>query len=242
MDIKQLLEETKSLRWQDKILFIAKNGHNITFSTSFSIEDQIILKFIHKHQLPITIFTIDTGRLPNLTYKIWQETIEKYKVKIKAYYPDSVELSDFVNDNGVNSFYHSEDLRHKCCEIRKVNPLKKALKNKEIWISGIRRAHSSNRENKEFFEYDDNLDIVKFYPLLELNEEEVWNYIRKYGIIYNKLYDKGYRSIGCDPCSRAVTAEEDIRDGRWWWEANSKKECGLHIVNNKLVRKNNNSN
>ena len=109
-----------------------------------------------------------------------------------------------------------------------------------MWLSGVRKGHSNNRVDKEFFEYDDNFNIIKFYPVLELSEEEVWNYIRKDDIIYNKLYDDGYRSIGCDPCSRAVGVSEDIRDGRWWWESDSKKECGLHVVDGKLVRKNNN--
>lgn len=235
MKIENLLEETKNLDWIEKIKFLAQNYKNITFSTSFSIEDQAIIDVIFKNNLNIEVFAIDTGRLPSATYKVWQETLKKYGKKIKAFYPDAKKIAEFVENKGINSFYDSVDLRHECCNIRKVEPLKKALSDKEIWISGIRRQHTQNRQDKDFFEFDSNLNIIKFYPVLDFSEEETWNYIKENEIPYNKLYDEGYKSIGCDPCSRAVADDEDPRAGRWWWESGD-QECGLHMVNGKLVR------
>ena len=240
MKVKDLITKTKDMSWQEKLKFVCSAYNNIAFSTSFSIEDQAITDVIIKNKLEVEIFAIDTGRLPNQTYELWQETLEKYQsydCKIKAYYPDVEQLEKFVSQNGINPFYKSKELRLACCNIRKVEPLKRALKGKKIWISGVRKEHSVSRGDKEFFEYDDNLKIIKFYPLLEHSEEQVWQYIKENNIPYNKLYDQGYRSIGCDPCSRAVAKGEDIRAGRWWWEEETAKECGLHMVNGKLVRK-----
>ncbi len=236
MQVKDLLTQTKNLNWQEKIKFVANNYNNITFSTSFSIEDQIITDVIFKNNLNIEVFAIDTGRLPKETHEVWQEVLTKYKGKIKAFCPDAKEIGEFVTNNGINSFYDSTDLRHKCCYIRKVMPLKKALKGKELWISGLRREHNLNRQDKEFFEVDAGLNIIKFYPVLELSEDQVFKYIKENNIPYNKLYDAGYKSIGCDPCSRAVKEGEDSRSGRWWWESNSDQECGLHMVDGKLTR------
>ncbi len=235
MLVKNLLEETKDLNWIEKIKFLAKNYDNITLSTSFSIEDQVILDVIFKNDLNIEVFAIDTGRLPSATYEVWQETLNKYGKKIKAFYPDAKKIGEFVENNGINSFYETIALRHECCNIRKVEPLKKALIGKKIWISGVRKEHTKNRQDKDFFEFDASLNIIKFYPVLELNEEEIWKYIKENNVSYNRLYDEGYKSIGCDPCSRAVKEDEDLRSGRWWWE-NGDQECGLHMVNGKLVR------
>ncbi len=228
MKINQILQETKNLDWKDKFRFAAKNFSNITFSTSFSIEDQVITNFIIEENLPIEIFTLDTGRLHKETHDVWQNTLDKYKVKIAAFYPDANELSEFVNQNGINAFYDSKDLRLSCCAIRKINPLKKALQGKELWISGLRKEHSQNRLDKEFFEEDTAFGVTKFYPILELSEKEVWEEVNEKRIPFNRLYKSGYRSIGCAPCTRAIKEDEDPRAGRWWWEDNSKKECGLH--------------
>jgi len=235
MQVNKLLEETKTLNWQEKLEFLSKNYKNLTFSTSFSIEDQLILDFIFKNDLKVEVFAIDTGRLPNATYELWQEVLNKYQKPIKAFYPDANKIGQWVEQNGINSFYESVDLRHECCHIRKVEPLQRAIKGKEIWISGVRKEHTANRQDKEFFEFDSNLNIIKFYPLLDFSEDEVWQYIKKNNIPYNKLYDQGYTSIGCDPCSRAIKKGEDARSGRWWWE-NSDQECGLHMVDGRLVR------
>lgn len=231
MKIDKILNDTKHLHWQEKLLYIAKKFSEITFSTSFGIEDQVIHDFIARKNLQFVIFTIDTGRLPSETYEVWHRNLNKYEKKISVFYPQNEQLENFVNSNGINGFYNSKDLRLKCCEIRKIEPLSRALKGKKIWISGLRREHSLDRSQKNFFEYDNNYNLIKFYPLLDLRLNDVWNYIKENNVPYNKLYDKGYKSIGCAPCSRATEEHEDIRAGRWWWESDSHKECGLHLRN-----------
>lgn len=237
MELKNLLEQTRNLNWVEKLKFIANHQRKAAFSTSFSIEDQIITDVIFKNNLNIEVFTVDSGRLPNETHIVWQETLNKYGKKIKAFHPDAKAISEFVEKNGINPFYESVEMRHACCHIRKVEPLKIALKDQELWISGVRREHNLNRQDKDFFEFDSvNPHVMKFYPILDLIESEVWSYIKENNIPYNKLYDQGYKSIGCDPCSRAVSEGEDARAGRWWWENEGDKECGLHMANGKLVR------
>jgi phosphoadenosine phosphosulfate reductase len=226
--IKEILEKTKNYNWQEKLEFVTKNFSDIVFSTSFSLEDQIITDFIAKNNLPIEIFTIDTARLPEETHATWQSSLEKYKIKISVYYPNQNLLAEFVTNNGINAFYESVDKRKNCCAIRKIEPLKRALENKNLWISGVRKEHSLNRNNKEFFEIDEALKLTKFYPLLETSESDLWKYIEENRVPFNRLYKKGYSSIGCSPCSRAVKEGDDIRAGRWWWENDDVKECGLH--------------
>jgi phosphoadenosine phosphosulfate reductase len=233
MKYDELLTETKNLSWKKKLKLVGKL-ENVIFSTSFSLEDQIITNFIAENKLNIEIFTIDTGRLFNETYDIWQGVLDKYDVVIDAYYPDGNKLQEFVKNKGINSFYESKDLRLSCCNIRKVEPLKRALKNKNIWISGVRKDHSEGRLGKNFFERDGNLNITKFYPLLDMKKDELWDVIKRDNIPYNCLYDKNFDSIGCSPCSR----EGKGREGRWWWE-DGHKECGLHLENGKLIRSKN---
>ncbi|MFT6077652.1 MAG: phosphoadenosine phosphosulfate reductase [Myxococcota bacterium] len=224
---KELNQKFKNQTWQENLIQISQNFSNMTFSTSFSLEDQIITHFIQKNKLPIEIFTLDTGRLFKETYDVWQKTLDIYGVKIQAFYPDAFLIGDFVSKNGIDAFYSSKDLRTSCCHIRKVEPLKRALKDKDLWISGLRSGHSSSRDDKDFIERDENLNITKFYPLLHLNEDGVRDYLKKNNVPYNELYDSGFSSIGCAPCTRAVEDGEDPRAGRWWWEESS-KECGLH--------------
>jgi len=228
MNINDLITKTDHLNWQEKILFVEKNFSKIIFSTSFSLEDQVITDFIAKQKLSIKFFTIDTFRLFDETYQTWQKTIDDYKIKIASYSPKTNILKKFVEKNGVNAFYQSVDLRKQCCAIRKVEPLKRALKGYQLWISGIRQEQSSIRLNKNFFEFDDNLKIIKFYPLLKLTEAQLWSYIEENSVVHNKLHNLGFRSIGCSPCTRAISKNDDIRSGRWWWENNQQKECGLH--------------
>ena len=200
----------------------------VTFSTSFSYEDQVITHKILSQELPINIFTLDTGRLFPETYSVWTATNEKYGTHIKAYYPDHSLLEKFVQEKGPNSFYESVDNRKQCCYIRKVDPLKRALKNNKIWITGLRAEHSNDRKDLSQVEWDEGNELIKYHPLLYWNTEEVKDYIRQHKIPYNPLHDKGFVSIGCAPCTRAIKEGEDFRAGRWWWEDNSKKECGLH--------------
>jgi phosphoadenosine phosphosulfate reductase len=233
-----LKQETVHLDWQQKLHYIATKFADLAvFSTSFSIEDQVITQYVAEHKLPIRIFTLDTGRLFSETYKVWQETIEKYGVKIEAFYPQTEVIEKFVGKNGINSFYGSHDLRLECCHIRKVEPLSRALHGAKIWLSGLRKEQSLERAEHEFFEEDVKHDLIKFYPVLDLTRDEILQIIKEKQIPYNKLHDQGFASIGCAPCTRAIAEGEDERAGRWWWESEYAKECGLHMVDGKLVRK-----
>jgi phosphoadenosine phosphosulfate reductase len=201
----------------------------VTFSTSFSFEDQLITHKILSNQLPVNVFTLDTGRLFEETYSVWSATNERYNTKIKAYYPDHRLLEPFVEANGPNSFYESVEQRKACCYVRKVEPLKRALKDKAIWITGLRAEHSANRHDMPQVEWDESNKLFKYHPLLHWTTKEVKDYINQYNIPYNILHDRGFVSIGCAPCTRAIKPGEDFRAGRWWWEDNTKKECGLHV-------------
>lgn len=203
--------------------------NRIIFSTSFSYEDQVIAHTILSNRLPINIFTLDTGRLFTETYSVWNATNEKYNANIKAYYPDHSLLEKFVEAKGPNSFYESVENRKDCCYIRKVHPLKRALKNNAVWVTGLRAEHSADRHDMPQVEWDESNNIIKYHPLLHWTTEEVKQYINQNNIPYNSLHDKGFVSIGCAPCTRAIKPGEDFRAGRWWWEGNAKKECGLHV-------------
>jgi phosphoadenosine phosphosulfate reductase len=201
----------------------------VTFSTSFSFEDQVITHKILNNQLPISIFTLDTGRLFPETYSVWRATNERYDTHIKAYYPDHSLLENFVAEKGPNSFYESVENRKGCCYIRKVDPLKRALKNNAVWITGLRAEHSADRHDMPQVEWDESNHVIKYHPILHWTTGEVKQYINQNNIPYNPLHDKGFVSIGCAPCTRAIRPGEDFRAGRWWWEDNTKKECGLHV-------------
>jgi phosphoadenosine phosphosulfate reductase len=201
----------------------------VTFSTSFSYEDQVITHQILSNQLPVSIFTLDTGRLFRETYSVWSATNENYQTRIKAYYPDHSLLEPFIEEKGPNSFYESVENRKNCCYIRKVEPLKRALKGNSIWITGLRAEHSADRHDMPQVEWDETNQIIKYHPILHWTTKEVKDYINENNIPYNILHDRGFVSIGCAPCTRAIKPGEDFRAGRWWWEDNTKKECGLHV-------------
>ena len=201
----------------------------VTFSTSFSYEDQAITHIILSNQLPINIFTLDTGRLFPETYSVWNATNVRYKTAITAFTPDTSLLQTFISTHGPNSFYESVENRKTCCGIRKVEPLTRALAKSAVWITGLRAEHSFNRQDMPQLEWDEGNSIIKYHPILNWSTEEVKEYIRQHLIPYNPLHDKGFVSIGCAPCTRAIKPGEDFRAGRWWWEEDSKKECGLHM-------------
>jgi phosphoadenosine phosphosulfate reductase len=201
----------------------------IVFSSSFSYEDQVITHLIADQHLPIRIFTLDTGRLFAETYSVWNSTLERYKISIKAFYPDQFKLESFVEKNGPNAFYESVENRKDCCYIRKVEPLKRALTGNAIWVTGLRAEHSADRQGLQSIEWDESNQIIKYHPLLHWTTEQVSDFIRTNNIPYNPLHDKGFVSIGCAPCTRAIKEGEDFRAGRWWWEDANKKECGLHV-------------
>jgi phosphoadenosine phosphosulfate reductase len=201
----------------------------VTFSSSFSYEDQVITHEILSNELAVKIFTLDTGRQFTETYSVWNSTNEKYQTKIKAYYPQATALQEFVEVKGPNSFYESVDSRKQCCFIRKVEPLKRALAGNAIWITGLRAEHSGDRKDLPILEWDESNQVIKYHPILHWTTEDVKTYISKNHVPYNPLHDKGFVSIGCAPCTRAIKPGEDFRAGRWWWEDADKKECGLHV-------------
>ena len=202
----------------------------VVFSTSFGLEDQALTQIIVQNKFPVEIFTIDTGRLFNETIQLQRRTSDLYKVKIKTYFPQCAALEEYVNTKGQDAFYDSIENRKECCFIRKVEPLKRALAGKEIWLTGIRRAQSPDRANLPLMEYDSDNDIIKVHPLIDWSDERLDAYIKEHKVPYNVLHKKGYVSIGCSPCTRAIIEGEDPRAGRWWWEEGSHKECGLHIA------------
>lgn len=229
MIYKEEIQYIKNLSEIESLIYFAKLFPNeVVFSTSFGMEDQVITDFILKNKLPISIFTLDTGRMFQETYNTWDNTNIKYNTKITPYYPEAQQIENYVKTNGINAFYDSTELRKECCYIRKVEPLKRALAGNKVWITGLRAEQSPNREQMPQVEWDEGNQIIKFHPILHWKTDEVLAYLRKNGIPYNPLHDKGFISIGCQPCTRAVKDGEDFRAGRWWWEDKSKKECGLH--------------
>lgn len=205
---------------------------HIVFSTSFGWEDQVITHLIFANNIPIKVFTLETGRLFPETYYVWNRTLEVYGQPIHAYYPQTELLQDMINTKGPNSFYESVENRKQCCHIRKIEPLKRALAGNRIWITGIRAEQSTNREDMHDVEWDEGNKLIKFHPIFNWSLQEVKDYIKANNIVYNTLHDRGFPSIGCAPCTRAVQPGEDFRAGRWWWEDQSKKECGLHVTSN----------
>lgn len=227
--IDALYAELKHKSPENGLSYIAgKFPGTTTFSTSFGLEDQVITDMLSKQKLPVEVFTLDTGRLFPETYSTWSSTLDRYKLPIKAWYPSDEELKQWIEENGPNGFYNSPEQRKACCYIRKVLPLKKALTGKKIWITGLRAEQSPNRKSQTLIEWDEGNEIIKYHPLLHWSWKEVKDYVKTHQVPNNPLHDRGFLSIGCAPCTRAIKDGEDFRAGRWWWEDNSKKECGLH--------------
>jgi phosphoadenosine phosphosulfate reductase len=201
----------------------------VVFTTSFGMEDQVISHLIFENNIPVDVVTLDTGRLFKETYSVFEATVERYQKKIKVYFPDHEAVGKLMTEKGPFSFYYSKENRIECCRIRKVNLLDRVMEGMSCWISGIRASQSENRSLMDWLENDEARKLFKFYPLFEWSFEEVENFIRYNNIPYNVLHDRGFVSIGCEPCTRAVIEGEDFRSGRWWWETDSKKECGFHI-------------
>ncbi len=213
---------------------IAGNWAPAAFANSLGAEDMVLTDLIAKFNAnspahPIEIFSLDTGRLPLETYDLMAAVQAHYGLKLKIYFPQASTVEDYVRANGINAFYESIELRKGCCYVRKVEPLKRALAGKKAWITGMRAEQAATRGNLATREYDEGNGLEKFNPLADWSEKEVWTYIKQNAVPYNALHDKFYPSIGCAPCTRAVTPGEDIRSGRWWWEAPESKECGLHV-------------
>jgi phosphoadenosine phosphosulfate reductase len=215
---------------------IARDFSPAVFASSLAAEDMVLTDMILRAKLPISIFTLETGRLHQETLGVLDRIKEKYGHEIALYKPEPEAIDAYVKRNGLNAFYDSIDMRKECCRIRKVEPLNRALAGNKAWVTGQRRAQSTTRAALDVQEHDDAHGMTKFNPLAAWSEEDVWNYIRANDVPYNPLHDKGYPSIGCEPCTRAIQPGEDVRAGRWWWENPETKECGLHVVDGKLIR------
>lgn len=205
-----------------------KYPSSAAFSTSLSEEDQVITHYIFANNLPIRVFTLDTGRLFPETYAVLASTLERYGKKIEVYFPKHEGVEKLITEKGPSSFYQSLENRKECCFIRKVEPLNRALEGVECWITGLRAEHSENRKAMPMVEKDEARNIIKVHPLTKWTTEDVKAEVKKHNIPYNILHDRGFVSIGCQPCTRAIKAGDDFRAGRWWWENTEKKECGLH--------------
>lgn len=212
-----------------RLAFLANHfAGQAVFSTSFGLEDQVVSHLILSQRLPIRVFTLDTGRNFQETYATWARTVERYEAPIEVFAPDATALEALLRAKGPNSFYTSVENRKACCHVRKVEPLARALQGQRLWITGIRADQSPNRTQWEPLEWDETHQLYKFHPLFNWTFEEVRAYVRTHNLPYNPLHDRGFVSIGCAPCTRAINEGEDFRAGRWWWENSSKKECGLH--------------
>ena len=216
---------------------IAAKHPDAVLANSYGAEDMVLTDLIARLSLPLQVFSLDTGRLPAETYSLMQQVAERYPaLPVKVYFPETAATEAYVNSNGINGFYQSVELRKSCCQVRKIEPLKRALAGKTAWITGLRREQSPTRQDLGNQEFDADNGLMKFNPLIEWTEAEVWEYIRSNDVPYNALHDQRYPSIGCAPCTRAITVGEDVRAGRWWWENPESKECGLHIKSSPLKR------
>jgi phosphoadenosine phosphosulfate reductase len=215
---------------------IARDHEPAVFTTSFGAEDMVVFDLIAggddaqvRAMKTIAIATLDTGRLPDETYQVWQAATERYRRKVESYFPAAQAVEQYVRVNGINAFYESVAQRKDCCHIRKVEPLGRALAGKRAWITGLRRAQAASRADLDVESFDDERGLLKVSPLADWSEDDVWNYLRARDVPVNALHARGYPSIGCAPCTRAIAPGEDLRAGRWWWENADAKECGLHV-------------
>lgn len=215
---------------------IARDFTPAVFASSLAAEDMVLTDLILKAGLPIAIFSLETGRLHAETLAMIDRVKDTYDYDIALFRPDPLAVEHYVTQNGLNAFYESVEMRKECCRIRKVEPLGRALAGKRAWITGQRRAQSATRAELAVQEDDLGHAMQKFNPLTDWSEENVWEYLRSNNVPYNALHDRGFPSIGCEPCTRAVQPGEDVRAGRWWWENPESKECGLHVVDGKLIR------
>lgn len=212
------------LRWG-----IERFGDRLAISTSFQSDGMALLDMAWRIDPAIRVFTVDSGRMHQETFVLMDQIREKYGIALEVVYPDHRELELFSGKYGVNPFYKAVPLRLRCCEIRKVNPLKKVLENLDAWVTGLRRDQWASRSNIRKIEIDhDHGGLLKMNPLADWTEGEVWEYIRANDVPYNALYDQGYTSIGCVPCTRPIEEGAEARSGRWWWETGAPKECGIH--------------
>lgn len=230
-DLTSLIDAT-----EQTLTRIAAEFSPAVFASSLAAEDMVLTDMILKAKLPIGIFSLETGRLHQETLAVLDKVKARYDHDITLYRPQPEAVAAYVEQHGLNAFYNSVEMRRECCRIRKVEPLGRALAGNKAWITGQRRAQSTTRAELHVQEDDAAHAMTKFNPLADWSEQDVWDYIRANDVPYNALHDQGYPSIGCEPCTRAVQPGEDVRAGRWWWENPDSKECGLHMVDGKLIR------
>lgn len=226
--VEKLNKDLENKSTKEVIEYLFKNFGKVALSSSLAAEDQVLTDLMLKQDKNATIFTLDTGRLHPETYDVMDATNLKYGVKIDVFFPQSEKVQELYQTQGVNGQYESIENRKSCCYIRKIEPLTRALKGLDVWITGLRAAQSITRVDMPLVEWDETFNVIKVNPLINWEEKDVWDYIKENRVPYNKLHDQGFPSIGCAPCTRAVKAGEDIRAGRWWWENPEHKECGLH--------------
>jgi len=229
MNIQDLNEKIHSLSLVEALKAVASEfPDKMVFTTSFGIEDQVITDMIFRNDIDIKVVSLDTGRLFEQTYKVFNATRDKYKREIEIFYPNTEAVQNLLSKKGPYSFYNSIENRKECCNIRKVEPLRRALSGNKCWVTGIRADQSTGRTDMEMLEEDYGYGLIKVNPLFDWTLEDVMKYLKDNNVPYNSLHDQGFISIGCAPCTRAIKPGDDFRAGRWWWEDNSGKECGLH--------------
>jgi phosphoadenosine phosphosulfate reductase len=221
--------ELKDIPAQEVVAFFLDHfGDRIVLSTSLGLEDQVLTEMVLGHRKETRVFTLDTGRLFPETYDLIARTNKHFGIRIQTYFPEAEKVEEMVARHGINLFYDGVDKRKMCCGIRKVAQLPRAFSGMEAWICGLRKDQSVSRFFSRLVEWDENNSLVRVNPLINWNEKKVWDYIREHEIPYNLLHERGFPSIGCEPCTRAIEPGEDVRAGRWWWEYQTQKECGLH--------------
>lgn len=219
----------KTAQLLSRLQAIVAQHQNVKFASSLAVEDMLITDVLARHRLPVTVFTLQTGRLNAETLQLIDTVRQQYpELHFEVYEPDAQAVADYVRQHGANAFYDSVALRRECCCIRKIEPLNRAIGDADAWLTGQRREQSVTRNELPFAEHDAERSIAKYNPIADWSEADVWAYILHNQIAYNALYGQGYPSIGCEPCTMPVKAGQDIRAGRWWWESRDSKECGLH--------------
>ncbi len=226
----------KAVRVRQLLHDVSRDYAPVVFANSLGAEDMVLTDMIWGENLDIEVFSLDTGRLPAETYELMARAERRYGSRLNVFAPRHDTVQDFVAGYGINGFHDSVEARKACCHARKIEPLQRALAGKQAWITGLRAAQSPSRERLKTVAFDHANKLVKISPLADWSEREIWVYLRANGVPYNTLHDRNYPSIGCAPCTRAIQPGEDVRAGRWWWEAAETKECGLHLVDGKLKR------
>ncbi len=225
-----LADKLAGLDLAGRLSFVAGLGGRVVFTTSLGVEDQVITAEIGTHRLPIDVVTLQTGRLFAETLKLIDETESQYDIHIVKYEPEQADIDAYAAKYGMNGFYESVEARHACCGVRKLKPLARALAGATIWITGLRRGQSANRAETPFAEYDAERHLLKVNPLADWDIDKINAFVADNSVPVNPMHARGYPSIGCEPCTRAIKPGEPERAGRWWWEQDEKRECGLHVA------------